>query len=31
MELGDRFQPIPLADPAKVSFWKRFYETQPAG
>jgi para-nitrobenzyl esterase len=31
MELGDRFQAIPLADPAKVSFWKRFYATQPAG
>ena len=31
MELGDRFQPMPLADKAKVEFWKRFYETQPAG
>ena len=30
MELGDHFQPIPLADPAKVDFWKRFYATQPA-
>jgi para-nitrobenzyl esterase len=31
MELGDHFQAIPLADKAKVDFWKRFYETQPAG
>jgi para-nitrobenzyl esterase len=31
MELGDRFQAIPLADPAKVDFWRRFYQTQPAG
>jgi para-nitrobenzyl esterase len=31
MELGDHFAPMPLADPAKVSFWKRFYQTQPAG
>jgi para-nitrobenzyl esterase len=30
MELGDQFKSIPLADPAKVDFWKRFYETQPA-
>ena len=30
MELGDRFQAIPLADKAKVDFWKRFYQTQPA-
>jgi carboxylesterase type B len=30
MELGDHFGPIPLADKAKVDFWKRFYETQPA-
>ena len=30
MELGDQFRSIPLADPAKVDFWKRFYETQPA-
>ena len=31
MELGDHFQPIPLADKEKVSFWQRFYETQPPG
>jgi para-nitrobenzyl esterase len=31
MELGDRFQPIPLADKTKIDFWKRFYETQPGG
>lgn len=31
MQLGDRFQPIPRAKPAKVSSWKRFYATQPAG
>ena len=30
MELGDRFAAMPLADKAKVDFWKRFYETQPA-
>jgi para-nitrobenzyl esterase len=30
MELGDQFKSIPLADPVKVNFWKRFYETQPA-
>ena len=30
MELGDHFRAIPLAEPAKVDFWKRFYETQPA-
>ena len=30
MELGDRNGPMPLADKAKVDFWKRFYETQPA-
>ena len=31
MELGEHFQPLPLADKAKVDFWKRFYATQPAG
>jgi para-nitrobenzyl esterase len=30
MELGEQFQPMPLAEPAKVDFWKRFYQTQPA-
>jgi len=29
MELGEQFRPIPLAEPAKLDFWKRFYETQP--
>jgi para-nitrobenzyl esterase len=29
METGDRFQPIALADPVKVDFWRRFYATQP--
>ena len=29
MEVGDHFQPIPLADKAKVDFWKRYYDTQP--
>ncbi|MEE4451565.1 carboxylesterase family protein [Novosphingobium resinovorum] len=28
MELGDRFGPMPLASPAKIDFWKRFYATQ---
>lgn len=30
MALGDQFGPIPVADPAKIAFWKRFYATQPA-
>jgi para-nitrobenzyl esterase len=30
MEVGDQFRAMPLADQAKVDFWKRFYETQPA-
>jgi para-nitrobenzyl esterase len=30
MELGDHFQPIPLADKAKADFWRRFYASQPA-
>ncbi|WHO38373.1 carboxylesterase family protein [Sphingobium sp. AP49] len=30
MELGDDFGPIPVADPAKINFWKRFYATQEA-
>ena len=30
MELGDHFGPIPLADKAKLDFWRRFYATQPA-
>jgi para-nitrobenzyl esterase len=31
MELGERFQPIPVADKAKLDFWRRFYDSQPAG
>lgn len=30
MELGGHFGPIPLADPEKLDFWRRFYATQPA-
>jgi para-nitrobenzyl esterase len=30
MELGDRFAPIPVADPQKIDFWKRFFATQEA-
>jgi para-nitrobenzyl esterase len=30
MELGEHFQPIPLADIVKIDFWRRFYATQPA-
>lgn len=30
MELGGHFAPIPLADKAKLDFWRRFYATQPA-
>lgn len=29
MEIGDGFKPIPLAEPAKLDFWRRFYATQP--
>jgi para-nitrobenzyl esterase len=28
MEIGDHFQPIPLADAAKIAFWKKFYAAQ---
>ncbi|SEG96115.1 carboxylesterase 2/para-nitrobenzyl esterase [Actinacidiphila yanglinensis] len=28
MELGARFAPIPIADPARLDFWKRFFGTQ---
>jgi para-nitrobenzyl esterase len=28
MSLGDSFGPIPLAEPARLAFWKRFYESQ---
>jgi len=28
MELGARFAPIPIADPARLDFWERFFRTQ---
>ncbi|MFI6549367.1 carboxylesterase/lipase family protein [Streptomyces prunicolor] len=30
MEVGDRFGPIPVADPPRFDFWQRFFRTQPA-
>jgi para-nitrobenzyl esterase len=30
MELGDNFAPIPVAEPDKVDFWKRFFARQDA-
>jgi carboxylesterase type B len=30
MELGGRFGPIPLAEPVRLGFWKRFFDTQRA-
>ncbi|SFO33815.1 carboxylesterase family protein [Sphingomonas sp. OK281] len=30
MELGDRFGMIPVADPAKIAFWQRFFATKKA-
>ena len=30
MEVGDSFGVIPIASPAKIDFWKRFFETQDA-
>ncbi|MFC5827838.1 carboxylesterase/lipase family protein [Nonomuraea insulae] len=30
MELGDGFGPIPVADPARLKFWKRFFGTEEA-
>lgn len=30
MELGDNFGPIPLADDARMEFWKRFFQAQVA-
>jgi para-nitrobenzyl esterase len=30
MELGDHFGPIPVADAARLDFWKRFFATQDA-
>lgn len=30
MQVGDDFGPIPVASPAKIDFWKRYFETQDA-
>ena len=30
MEIGEHFGPMPIADPVKIAFWKRFYASQPA-
>jgi para-nitrobenzyl esterase len=31
MEIGDHFAPMPIASsPARMDFWKKFFETQPA-
>ncbi|GAA2213495.1 carboxylesterase family protein [Nonomuraea monospora] len=30
MELGDAFGPIPVADPARLKFWKRFFSQEEA-
>jgi carboxylesterase type B len=30
MEVGAHFGPIPVADPARLDFWKRFFRTQQA-
>lgn len=30
MELGDHFGPIPVASPAKIAFWQKFFATQQA-
>lgn len=30
MELGDKFGPIPVTDPGKLDFWKRFFASQTA-
>jgi carboxylesterase type B len=30
MELGGGFRPVPLAEPARLGFWKRFFDTQQA-
>ena len=29
MELGDSFRPIPVATPARLDFWRRFFGSQP--
>ena len=28
MELGDGFGPVPVADPSRLDFWKRYFHTQ---
>lgn len=30
MELGDHFAPMPIASPAHIAFWEKFFATQPA-
>ena len=30
LEIGDHFGPIPVADAARLDFWKRFFATQDA-
>jgi len=30
MELGDRFGPLPVADEARMDFWRRFFQAQEA-
>jgi para-nitrobenzyl esterase len=30
MELGDHFEPVLVASPARLDFWKRFFQTQDA-
>jgi para-nitrobenzyl esterase len=30
MEIGDHFAPIPIATPAHIAFWEKFFKTQPA-
>jgi para-nitrobenzyl esterase len=30
MQLGSDWQPMPVAEPAKLGFWKRFFDTQDA-
>jgi carboxylesterase type B len=30
MEIGGRFGPIPVADPIRIEFWKRFFHTRQA-
>jgi hypothetical protein len=30
MEVGAGFAPLPLAEPPRLDFWKRFFDTQQA-